>query len=136
MISTVTYLGDLRTEARHIKSGNIIMTDAPTDNKGKGEAFSPTDLTATSLASCILTIMGIAAREHKIDIKGTTAEVHKFMNSQPRYISEIRIHLQMPPKLYSDKEKKILERAAHHCPVALSLGDKTQETIEISWSKD
>ncbi len=134
MISKVIYRGDLRTEATHLRSGNVILTDAPLDNKGKGEAFSPTDLTATSLASCILTIMGIAAREHGIDMQGTEAEVQKNMVNGPRRIESIVIDIKMPSKDYSSKEKKILEKAAHHCPVALSLNENTKEVLNIHWN--
>ena len=134
MISKVIYRGDLRTEATHLRSGNVILTDAPLDNKGKGEAFSPTDLTATSLASCILTIMGIAAREHGIDMEGTEAEVQKNMVNGPRRIESIVIDIKMPAKDYTSKEKKILEKAAHHCPVALSLNENTKEVLNIHWN--
>ena len=134
MISKVTYQGNLRTEAVHLKSGNTIHTDAPIDNHGKGEAFSPTDLASTSLASCILTIMGIAANKHDINIKGTTAEVEKIMASNPRRIAKINIKINMPLNEFSSKQKKILEAAAHHCPVGLSLNDNTEENIIINWS--
>jgi len=133
MTSCVIYKGDLRTEATHIRSGQVILTDAPIDNQGKGEAFSPTDLTATSLASCILTIMGIAARTHGIDMVGTKAEVVKKMVNGPRRIAAIEIKLIMPENSYSHKEKKILEKAAFHCPVSLSLHDNTEELISIHW---
>ena len=133
MTSKVIYKGELRTEATHIKSGQQIYTDAPTDNQGKGEAFSPTDLCATSLASCILTIMGIAARNHNIDIVDTEASVTKEMDSNPRRIKSITIELKMPSKSYTKKEMKILEHAAHHCPVGLSLHDDTKEIININW---
>ncbi len=133
MIAKILYKGDLRTEATHIKSGNIIYTDAPVDNQGKGEAFSPTDLTTTSLASCILTIMGIAARNHDIDMTDTEAEVFKTMESGPRRIAKMGIKITMPQKTYSRKERKILEAAAHHCPVALSLHPNTEEHIEFIW---
>jgi uncharacterized OsmC-like protein len=133
MIAHVKYLGHLRTEATHLKSGNKILTDAPLDNKGKGEAFSPTDLAATSLASCIMTIMGIAAQTHDIDMDGTFATVNKIMAADPRRIAKIEIEITMPPKEFSKKERKILEKAAHHCPVALSLNDKTEEIIKINW---
>lgn len=135
MISKVIYQGNLRTEATHLKSGNVIYTDAPTDNHGKGEAFSPTDLASTSLASCILTIMGIAANRHDIDIKGTKADVEKIMTSDPRRIGKINITITMPDLEYSSKQKKILEAAAHHCPVGLSLHDETEENIIIHWTK-
>ncbi len=134
MTSKVTYKGKLRTEAVHLKSGNSIITDAPTDNHGKGEAFSPTDLAATSLASCILTIMGIAADKRDIDISGAAAEVTKVMASDPRRIARIEINITMPARDYSTSEKKVLEKAAHHCPVGLSLAEGTEEAINISWS--
>lgn len=133
MTATVTYTGGLRTEAVHLKSGNKIITDAPTDNQGNGEAFSPTDLAATSLASCILTIMGIAAKNHDVDIVGATADVKKVMASNPRRIERIEINMTMPAKDYSDKQKTILEKAAHHCPVGLSLHENTEEVISIIW---
>ncbi len=134
MTSKVTYKGKLRTEAVHLKSGNSIITDAPTDNHGKGEAFSPTDLAATSLASCILTIMGIAADKRDIDISGAAAEVTKVMASDPRRIARIEINITMPARDYSTSEKKVLEKAAHHCPVGLSLAEGTEEVITIRWS--
>ena len=133
MIAEIEYKGDLRTEAKHLRSGDVIFTDAPLDNRGKGEAFSPTDLTCTSLGSCILTIMGIAAREHDIDIVGTKAEVYKTMAAGPRRIAKIEIVIHMPDRGYNDKQKKILDRAAHHCPVALSLSSDTEEVITIHW---
>ncbi len=133
MTSEVVYLGDLRTEATHLKSGNQIFTDAPTDNRGKGEAFSPTDLVATSLGSCILTIMGIKAMDKNIDMVGAKASIKKVMTSNPRRISKIEVVLQMPDKKYSEAEKNILEKAAHHCPVARSLSDDLEEMIEIIW---
>lgn len=134
MTSKVVYKGNLRTEATHLKSGNTILTDAPTDNHGKGEAFSPTDLAATSLASCILTIMGIAADKREIDITGATADVTKVMASDPRRIAQIIVTIQMPANSYTDSEKKILEKAAHHCPVGLSLAEGTEEVITVSWA--
>jgi len=133
MISKVIYKGDLRTEATHLKSGNVILTDAPTDNHGKGEAFSPTDLASTSLASCILTIMGIAANRHEIDMSGAEASVIKVMASDPRRIARIEIEIKMPDLEYSSKQIKILEAAAHHCPVGLSLNENTEEVINIIW---
>ncbi len=133
MTSKVTYKGNLRTEATHIRSGNVIVTDAPVDNQGKGEAFSPTDLAATSLASCILTIMGIAADRRSINMEGATAEVIKTMASGPRRISQIDINIKMPAYDYSDSDKKLLEKAAHHCPVGLSLHSDTKEVVTIIW---
>ena len=133
MTADVTYTGQLRTEATHLRSGNILITDAPIDNQGKGEAFSPTDLMATSLASCILTIMGIAARNHEIDMTGTKASVNKIMAANPRRIARLEVSIVMPQNDYSKKEKKILEAAAHHCPVASSLHPDLEEVIDIIW---
>lgn len=118
--SKITYLGDLRTESTHLQSGEKIITDAPVDNKGRGEAFSPTDLLATSLGNCMITIMGIAARERAIDIDGTTCSITKVMAADPRRVSEIHAELTFPVN-YSDKEKAILENAAKTCPVFYSL---------------
>lgn len=117
----VIYEGDLRTTATHIASDNTIITDAPVDNHGKGEAFSPTDLVSSALASCMLTIMGIAARTHQLDIVGTKAEVTKVMQAQPRRIAAIQVDITFPHHKYTEKERLLLERAARTCPVALSL---------------
>ncbi len=133
MISKVVYQGGLRTEATHLKSGNVIHTDAPTDNEGKGEAFSPTDLAATSLASCVLTIMGISARNHDINMEGAQASVNKIMASNPRRIQRIEITIVMPKNDFTEKQKNILEKAAHHCPVGLSLHPDTEELVSIQW---
>ena len=119
--SKVTYLGDLRTEAIHIKSQKKVINDAPVDNQGKGEAFSPTDMTATSLATCMLTIMGINAKDKSIDITGSVAKVTKVMASNPRRIAEIHIHFCIPNSAITEKEKTILENAALNCPVAKSI---------------
>ena len=136
MTSTVTYTGGLRTEAVHVKSSMSIITDAPIDNQGKGEAFSPTDLVATALASCILTIMGIAARNHQIDMEGSVAEVTKTMASDPRRISQIEVVVKMPSNNYTAKEIRILEAAAHGCPVGRSLHPDLKEVIKIEWPKN
>ena len=132
--STVKYLGELRTEAIHVKSGNKLITDAPTDNHGKGEAFSPTDLTATSLACCMISVMGIVAMKEGITkTDGATAEVTKVMQADPRRISEIHITLTFPKNNYSDKEKKMYERAAYTCPVAKSLHPDLKHVITFVW---
>lgn len=115
------YSGALRTNALHVHSGTEIITDAPVDNQGKGEAFSPTDLLAASLGSCMLTIMGIAAREHKFDIDGTQISITKIMVSNPRKVSEIKIEFTFPHHDYTESQQRILKHAAHNCPVALSL---------------
>ncbi len=133
MTSKITYQNNLRTAAVHLRSGNEILTDAPVDNRGKGEAFSPTDLLATSLGSCILTIMGIKAADKEIDITGATAEVNKIMGSNPRRIARLEITIQMPDNNYTQKEKKILEAAAHGCPVGKSLHPDLDEVIQINW---
>lgn len=131
--STVTYLGDLRTEAVHLQSGVRIVTDAPTDNQGRGEAFSPTDLCATSLASCMLTLMGISARQHGIDIDGARAEVTKVMAANPRRIHQVIVHVHMPKNAYTEAEKKILETAARTCPVSFSLSEGIEQVMEFMW---
>src|SRR5512133_1572784 len=102
------YLGDLRTEILHVRSGSIITTDAPIDNKGKGENFSPTDLVASALGSCAFTIMGIAAREHSFSIDGSTCAITKIMTDNPRKIGEIRIEFDFTGNDYTEKQKKIL----------------------------
>src|SRR6476661_2249353 len=128
-IETV-YLGDLRTEAIHVQSGNKLITDAPLDNKGKGEAFSPSDLLATALGSCMLTIMGIAAREQGINMDGTTCSITKIMAAEPRRVGEVQITFNFPANNgYSEKVKTILERAAHTCPVSKSLHPDLKETL-------
>ena len=132
MTSKVNYLGDLRTSAIHIASDKNIITDAPIDNQGKGEAFSPTDTVATSLASCLLTIIGIKARDLNIDITKTSAEVTKVMASNPRRISEIEITVNFT-KSYDQRIKKILEKAALTCPVSNSLHPDLKQNILFNW---
>jgi len=133
MTSKIVYQNGLRTIATHIQSGTSILTDAPTDNKGKGEAFSPTDLVATALASCMLTIMGIKADEMNISIEGATAETEKIMGSMPRRISQINIRIHTPITT-DDKTKKILEKSALTCPVARSLSADLVSEIQFSWN--
>jgi putative redox protein len=120
-IANGTYLGELRVEVTHLKSGKTIITDAPPDNQGKGESFSPTDLMSVSLGTCMLTIMGIAARTNKINIEGTKMKVSKVMGSNPRRVIEVHIEFEMPSGNFSEKEKDILKNAAVTCPVAKSL---------------
>jgi putative redox protein len=132
--SAVKYLGELRTEAVHLQSGNKITTDAPKDNHGKGEAFSPTDLAATSLATCMITVMGILSRKENITpITDTTAEVMKVMYPDPRRIGEIHIKLTFPKNNFSEKEKRMYEHAAHTCPVAKSLHPDLKQIVEFVW---
>lgn len=130
-IETV-YLGDLRTEATHLQSGQKLRTDAPTDNQGKGEHFSPTDLVAVALGSCMLTIMGMAARTHGIDIDGTKLDITKVMSSSPRRIGEIVIEVKFPAD-YTPKQKMILENAAATCPVAHTLYPDCTQTIRYHY---
>lgn len=132
MTSKVTYLGDLRTSSVHIQSGSEIISDAPIDNNGKGEAFSPTDTVANALASCMMTIMGIKARDLNIDFKGSTAAVTKTMNAEPRRIGAIEIIFEMRG-VSETKDKIILERAAMTCPVFLSLNTEIKKDISFIW---
>ena len=127
------YKGDLRTEAVHIRSGNKITTDAPTDNKGKGEYFSPTDLVATALGSCIFTIMGIAARERGFSIDGATCSITKIMAENPRRIGEIKIEFDLTGMEYTDKQKKILEACVKTCPVSLSLNESLFQNVKLNF---
>ncbi|MCP4551530.1 MAG: OsmC family protein [Bacteroidetes bacterium] len=132
MITVETiYSGELRTQAHHLQSGNKIITDAPLDNQGKGEAFSPTDLVATALGSCMITIIGIAARNHGFDIDGTQLKITKIMASDPRRIAEIKIDFTFPKDNYSEKEKKIIENSARACPVAKSLHPNLEQTLSF-----
>jgi uncharacterized OsmC-like protein len=132
MTSKVTYLGDLRTSSIHIQSGSEIISDAPIDNNGKGEAFSPTDTVANALASCMMTIMGIKARDMDLDIKGSTASVTKIMQAEPRRIGAIEIQFDMN-LITDEKTKVILERAAMTCPVFLSLNPEIDKRISFNW---
>lgn len=123
------YTGELRTHATHVASGNTLITDAPLDNHGKGEAFSPTDLLATSYGSCMITVVGIAANTHGFSIDGTKLKITKIMASNPRRIGELVVELDFPANNYSDKEKEIIRRTAITCPVALSLHPDVKQTI-------
>ncbi|WPO77272.1 OsmC family protein [Flavobacterium sp. KACC 22761] len=133
MTSKVTYLGDLRTSSIHVQSGSEIISDAPLDNNGKGEAFSPTDTVANALASCMMTIMGIKARDMEVDFVGSTAEVTKIMNAEPRRIGAIEIIFQMKSNA-DEKSRTILERAAMTCPVFLSLSSEIEKKISFNWN--
>jgi putative redox protein len=123
------YPGELRTEATHVRSGNKLITDAPVDNKGKGEAFSPTDLLATSLGSCAMTIMGIAAQTHGFNLEGTEISITKIMGENPRRVGEVIVEFDLPKNNYSEKEKAIIENAARTCPVARSLHPDLKQTF-------
>ncbi len=131
----VTYLGELRTEMQHLQSGSLVITDAPVDNHGKGEAFSPTDLTAASLASCMFTIMGIKLQNIHKDIKGATAEVTKVMYDEPRRIGEILIDIKIPEQDFTDKEKQMLINITKTCPVAKSLHPDIKQVVNVSFTK-
>ena len=134
MLAEIKYRGGLRTEAIHSRSGSVIETDAPVDNQGKGERFSPTDLVATSLGSCMLTIMGIYAGNNGIDMTGVKVSVEKIMGANPRRISEIRISFDMAAagKL-SEDHRKALENAARTCPVSASLREDLIQTVAFNW---
>ncbi len=132
--SKVTYLGELRTECKHLGSGNTYITDAPTDNQGKGEAFSPTDTVATGLANCMLTVMGIKARDLDVDLSGSTALVTKTMASNPRRIAKIEVAMKLPASV-SEKNKTILERTANTCPVHYSLHPDIEKVIHFYWNQ-
>ena len=127
------YLGQLRTEAIHIASGNTLLTDAPTDNNGRGEAFSPTDLVAAALGSCMLTIMGIVANRHKLKIEETQIEIIKIMASDPRRITEIILTFTMPDNGFTEIDRSLLENAACTCQLALSLHPDITQTVIFNW---
>jgi putative redox protein len=134
MTSTVIYEGALRTVAIHNASGTRIETDAPVDNQGKGERFSPSDLVATSLGSCMLTIMGMKARDLEIDLKGTRIDIQKFMKADPRRVSGISLTFHLPTSLsLSEKNKIILQRAAETCPVFFSIHPEIDVQINFNW---
>src|SRR5450631_3517984 len=134
MTSTVIYEGDLRTVALHNASGTTIETDAPVDNQGKGEKFSPSDLVVTALGSCVLTIMGQKARDLNIDLKGTSIDIQKTMKADPRRISGISLTFHFPPALnLSEKNKTILQRAADTCPVCESIHPDIEVQINYNW---
>ena len=126
----IKYQGNLRTTATHLDSGSEISTDAPKDNHGLGETFSPTDMVCSALASCILTIMAIAVEKNGISIKGANAMVKKTMGINPRRISKIDIELTFP-RDYDERTKVILERAAHNCPVHHTLSDEVEKNINF-----
>ncbi len=130
----VTYKGDLRTEAKHLASGSQILTDAPIDNQGQGRYFSPTDLAAVSLANCMMTILGISAREHQIEIESMEAEVTKTMASHPRRIGGIQVLLRICAPNLEERKKVILEKAARTCPVALSLHPEINQDITFEYA--
>lgn len=129
----IVYAGDLRTHAVHLQSGIEIVTDAPTDNNGKGQAFSPTDLLATSLGCCMLTIMGIVAQRNNLDITGTKIFITKIMDSNPRRVVEIIVEFEMARRPYTEKDKELLENAARTCPVAKSIHPDIKQDIRFNY---
>ncbi|MDB5193027.1 MAG: stress-induced protein OsmC [Segetibacter sp.] len=134
MTAQIIYKGNLRTSATHLQSGTEIETDAPVDNQGQGERFSPTDLVATALGNCMLTIMGIKARDLNVDLSGTTVEVTKVMVAEPRRIGEIKVTFTFPEGFEADdKQKTILERAAMTCPVIESLHPNIKKDVTFNW---
>ncbi len=133
MTSKVLYLGDLRTESVHLQSGSKMITDAPVDNHGKGEAFSPTDTVANALATCMLTVMGIKADALGVDMKGASAEVVKIMSAEPRRISRIDVKIDFPLS-YSEKDAKVLEHTGKTCPVLQSLHPDIEKNITFNYS--
>ena len=132
MTSIVNYLGNLRTESVHTSSNEKIVTDAPTDNNGKGEAFSPTDLVASSLSSCILTVIGIVSKQIKYDLTNTTSSVKKIMGDNPRRIVEIEVKIEFSQSTDS-KKRAIIEKTALNCPVAKSLHPDIKQNISFIW---
>lgn len=132
MTSKITYLGDLRCESEHLQSGTRVFTDAPTDNHGKGEVFSPTDLCATSLAQCMLTTIAILGKDKGINIEGSYAELQKIMNPKPRKIAEIVCDLYFHGS-FSDEEKAFIENTAMNCPVALTLSVEVKKSVTFNY---
>ena len=132
--SRITYTGDLRTEAVHVKSGQMFITDAPIDNQGRGEAFSPTDLLATSLGACAITVVGIAARTHGFDVDGTTIKITKIMVSDPRRVGEVVVEMYFPQVKYSEREKQIIRHTINTCPVGQSLHPDLKQTFILNFS--
>lgn len=134
MTATVVYKGDLRCECTHLQSGTVIETDAPTDNKGKGERFSPTDSLCVALATCMITTMGIKAADMKIDLKNSKLEITKHMLSDPRRIGKVEIILHMPEALGLDeKDKTVLQIVGDNCPVMKSLNPDLKVVTEYKW---
>ncbi len=135
MTSQITYEGNLRTVATHLQSGTVIETDAPADNQGKGERFSPTDLVATALGTCMLTIMGIKARDLQVNLEGTKVDITKIMSANPRKIGEIKVVIKFSENAHPDeKQRTILERAAMTCPVFESLHPAMKKDVEFKWN--
>ncbi|WP_407520791.1 OsmC family protein [Lacibacter sp. MH-610] len=134
MTSRIVYNGELRTTATHLQSNTPIETDAPVDNQGKGERFSPTDLLATSLGSCMMTLMGIKARDMNIDLTGVTIDIQKHMKADPRRVGGVEVTFHFPATLALDeKQKTILQNAALTCPVAKSIHPDIEQKVVFNW---
>lgn len=134
MTSKIVYLGNLRTKDTHIKSGTVIETDAPIDNNGKGEKFSPTDLVANALGACMMTIMGIAARDKKLSLENTQISIEKIMGTNPRRIVEVKVTIDFPKNAgINEKDRAHLEHAALNCPVAKSIHPDIKQSVTFNW---
>ncbi len=137
MTSTVVYEGNLRTVCTHLKSGTPIETDAPTDNQGRGDRFSPSDLVATALGACMMTIMGIKARDMQVDLEGVKIEVEKIMKADPRRIGGVNLTFHFPDNLqFTQKQKTILENAVHTCPVIYSIHPDIAVNVQFNWREE
>ncbi len=134
MTAEIIYEGQLRTRATHLQSGNTLITDAPTDNHGRGEAFSPTDMVAAALGACMMTIMGIVADRHGINLVGTLVRVKKIMQANPRKIAAIEVYFSMPAQISDPKDRQLLENAARTCPVALSLHSDIRQDVVFDYT--
>jgi len=134
MTSTVLYEGNLRTVCTHLRSGSALETDAPVDNNGRGERFSPSDMVATALGACMLTIMGMRANDMEVDLKGVKIEVEKIMKTDPRRIGAINLTFHFPSSLVlTERQKQILEKAAHSCPVIYSIHPDIEVGVVLNW---
>ena len=135
MTSSIVYEGNLRTVCTHLRSGSVIETDAPVDNNGKGERFSPSDLVATALGTCMMTIMGMRASELKIDLEGVRIDVEKIMKVDPRRIGGVNLTFHFPDSVQVDEDQKtVLERAAHTCPVIYSIHPDIKVNVKFHWN--
>lgn len=133
MTASIIYQGDLRCKATHLQSGIVVETDAPTDNRGKGEKFSPTDILCVSLATCIITTMALKARDMNIELKDTKIDVTKHMLKDPRRVAQIDVTIHFPQLQLDAKDKLILERTGNNCPVTKSLHPDLKTNIEYNW---
>jgi putative redox protein len=133
MTTSIIYQGDLRCKATHLQSGTVVETDAPTDNRGKGEKFSPTDILCVSLATCIITTMALKARDMNIELKDTKIDVTKHMLKDPRRVAQIDVTIHFPQLQLDAKDKLILERTGNNCPVTKSLHPDLKTNIEYNW---